>query len=306
MDDTLYSGPIIDPHMHLWDLSLRRHRWLDPDNASRAPLGDLGPIRRNYLPGDYRANSAGQNVVATVHIEASWDPATPLDETRWLETLDKPDGIASRYVAAVALEDPDAEAVIAAQCGFARVVGVRSKLSWHGDPAKRFAVRADLMQEAGWLAGVRALGRHGLHLEVMLYPHQAGDFARVAAAFPSQVFIVNHCASPVDQDAEGIARWLRALHRLGDEPNVSLKISNVGAYVPFPTRAQVREVVLRCVDALGTARCMFASDYPPARLHTPFPEIFGAFREAVRHFAPAEQAALFHDNAARFYRLDDK
>ena len=44
---------------------------------------------------------------------------------------------------------------------------------------------------------------------------------------------------------------------------------------------------------------MFASDYPPARLHTAFGEIFEAFRHAVQSFAPAEQAALFHDNAAR-------
>ena len=65
----------------------------------------------------------------------------------------------------------------------------------------------------------------------------------------------------------------------------------------------MREVALRCIDAFGAARCMFASDYPPARLHTPFGEIFEAFRHAVAGFAPAEQAALFHDNAVRFYKL---
>ena len=48
---------------------------------------------------------------------------------------------------------------------------------------------------------------------------------------------------------------------------------------------------------------MFASDYPPARLHTSFGEIFEAFRHAVQSFAPAEQAALFHDNAVRCYRI---
>ena len=24
-----YDGPVIDPHHHLWDLSLRRHPWLE-------------------------------------------------------------------------------------------------------------------------------------------------------------------------------------------------------------------------------------------------------------------------------------
>ena len=48
---------------------------------------------------------------------------------------------------------------------------------------------------------------------------------------------------------------------------------------------------------------MFASDYPPARLHTPFGEIFEAFRHAAQGFSPAEQAALFHYNAVRCYRI---
>jgi predicted TIM-barrel fold metal-dependent hydrolase len=301
MDDALYRGPIVDAHIHLWDLSLRRHPWLDPSDAH--PLGDLGPIRRDYLPPDYRADAAGQNVVAAVHVEAGWDPATPLEETRWLESLDKPDGVPNRYVAAVALEAAGAEAAVAAQAAYHRVVGVRARLSWHADPAKRFAARADLMQDARWLAGVRAVGRHGLHLEAMIYPGQADEFARVAAAFPDQTFIVNHCANPVDRDAAGIERWRAALRRLAAEPNVMLKISNVGAYVSAPTRAEVREVALRCIDAFGAARSMFASDYPPARLHTSFGEIFEAFRHAVQSFAPAEQAALFHDNAARCYRI---
>ena len=303
MSGALYRGPIIDPHMHLWDLSLRHHPWLDPDDSSVGALGDFSAIRRDYLPENYLADSAGQNVVATVHIEASWDPATPLEETRWLDTLGKPGGVAARYVASVALEAPGAGAEIAAQRGFARVVGVRSKLSWHPDPAKRFAARADLMRDPHWLAGVGELGRHGLHLEVMLYPAQAEDFSRVAARFPEQVFIVNHCASPVDRDAAGIARWHAALGRLAAEPNVALKISNVGAYLGKPSRAQVGEVAESCIAAFGPARCMFASDYPVARLHTPFAEIFEAFRHAARGFSVAEQAALFHDNAARLYRI---
>jgi predicted TIM-barrel fold metal-dependent hydrolase len=150
---------------------------------------------------------------------------------------------------------------------------------------------------------VRAVGRHGLHLEAMLYPQQADDFARVAAALPNQTFVINHCASPIDQDAAGVARWQATLRRLAGEPNIMLKISNVGAYVSAPTPAKVREVALRCIEGFGTARCMFASDYPPARLHTPFAEIFEAFRHAVRQFSPAEQAALFNDNAVRCYRI---
>ena len=89
----------------------------------------------------------------------------------------------------------------------------------------------------------------------MIYPGQADEFARVAAAFPDQIFIINHCASPVDSDAASIERWRAALRRLAAEPNMMLKISNVAA----PSRADVREVALRCIEAFGAARCLFAS-----------------------------------------------
>jgi hypothetical protein len=42
-----YHGPIIDPHHHLWDLSMERHPWLQKAQKS-SPLGPLAPILRDY------------------------------------------------------------------------------------------------------------------------------------------------------------------------------------------------------------------------------------------------------------------
>ncbi len=302
---TLYAGPIIDPHIHLWDAAQRHHPWLLPGDASIGALGDLTPIRRNRLPRDYLDEATGQGVTATVHIEAAWDPASPIEETRWLAGLDKPDGIAKRFVVFAALEAPDVEARLDAHlaAGGGAVAGVRSRLSWHPDPAKRFAERADLMDDPAWRNGLRALVRRGLHLEVMIYPHQAEQLARVAGAMPALGIVVNHCASPVDRDAEGVGRWRHALSVLSGMGNVSLKVSNAGAYIPGAAAAEIEAVALRCADAFGPSRCMFASDWPVVTLHTPLARVFDEFRAAARRFTMSEQAALFHDTAARLYRL---
>ncbi len=84
----MYSGPIIDPHHHLWDLSMGKHPWLLPTDPSVQAVAGLSQIATNYLVGDYVRDSSGHNVVATVHIEALW-AGDPLGETQWLETLDK-------------------------------------------------------------------------------------------------------------------------------------------------------------------------------------------------------------------------
>jgi predicted TIM-barrel fold metal-dependent hydrolase len=148
------------------------------------------------------------------------------------------------------------------------------------------------------------LARHDQLLELMLYPYQAEEVARLALDFPDQTFIVNHCGSPIDRDRNGIARWKDGLTRLGSAPNVLIKISALTAYDPSPTPESLREVALHCVECFGVDRSMFGSDFPVGRLWTSYDEIFDGFKAIVRDFSEAEQAALFYDNARRVYRMD--
>ncbi len=302
---SLYSGPIVDAHIHLWDLGMDCHPWLRPSGAAH-PLGDIGPLRRNYLPQDYRRDAASQDIVASVHVEAGWDRADdPLAEIRWLESLDKAGGVAMRYIGFADLLAPDAGDTLARLAEVRRCVGIRQILSWHpADPARCFAPRPGMADEPEFRRGVSQLARHGLLLELMLYPYQAEEVARLASAFPEQPFVLDHCASPVDRDPEGMARWKSGLKRLAKEPNVVIKISALTAYDPNPTHESLREVALACINSFGPDRAMFGSDFPVGRLGTTFDAIFDGFKEIVRDFSRDDQAALFCGNARRIYRME--
>ncbi|MBM3600139.1 MAG: hypothetical protein FJX35_18175 [Alphaproteobacteria bacterium] len=65
--------PIIDAHMHLWDLSSNYHPWLSDVPAPRMRHGDYTPLRHSYLPADHRRDSEGFSVIATVYVEAEWE-----------------------------------------------------------------------------------------------------------------------------------------------------------------------------------------------------------------------------------------
>jgi predicted TIM-barrel fold metal-dependent hydrolase len=296
----------MDAHCPLWDLDMDRHPWLRPTGGAIQALGDLDSIRRNYLVDDYRSDAANQNVIASVHIEAAWDPADdPLAEIRWLETLDKSSGVAARYIGFADLTAPDAAAGLDKLSQVTRCVGVRQMLSWHpGEPAKCFAPRPDIADEPEFRRGVALLARHDQLLELMLYPYQAEEVARLARHFPDQNFIVNHCGSPIDRDREGMARWRKSLKLLGSAPNIKIKVSAVTAYDPSPTPESLREVVLHCIECFGVDRSMFASDFPVGRLWTSFDAIFDGFKAIVRDFSETEQSALFCENARRVYRAD--
>src|SRR5262245_16028462 len=300
----MYEGPIIDAHHHLWNYDMGKHRWLMPVEGAVEALGSLAPLRRNYLVADYLKDAAGHNVVATVHIEARWQEDDAPGETAWLESLDKSQGVASRYVARAPLGTPEARDVIARQAAVERVVGIRNTLSHHPTkPEKSFIKRSDLAYDREWRRDVGLVGEAGLHLELMMYPYQAQAVFDLAQAFSKLQIIVNHSGSPVDRDPAGMKRWRDALKLIASRPNVALKISNPGAYDHDWTEASIRAVVHDCLDAFGVERAMFGTDYPVAALQMTYDQIYGNFKAAVAHISPIHQKALFHDNARRFYRF---
>jgi len=68
--------------------------------------------------------------------------------------------------------------------------------------------------------------------------------------------------------------------------------------------ARNREIVLSAIDIFGVSRAMFASNFPVDGLCATFDEIYSGFREIAASLSPAEQRALFHDNALRIYAME--
>jgi predicted TIM-barrel fold metal-dependent hydrolase len=204
----------------------------------------------------------------------------------------------------VPLGSPEASALIEAQTAFARVVGVRDILSWDPDPARCFAPRGGIMDEPAWRAGLARLGGHGLAFDLMVFPRQLTAAARLAAAFPDQLFVLNHCGSPIDRDEDGMRRWREGLRLLSRHDNMAIKISDLVAYDHDWTLDSLRTVILQCIDCFGPGRAMFASDFPVAGLHATFDEVYDSFKEITAGFSEAEQRALFFGTAERIYRLE--
>lgn len=294
-----YQGPIIDSHHHLWDLRLEKHPWLKWSGR-----GDgLAPLRRNYLVDDYLDVSVGANIVATVHVEANWEPRDPTGEADWLDGLDLPNSIAARHVAYASLADPKAEEVLEQLAARDRVAGIREIISWHPDPAKSRVADSAIMQAPAWRKGLALLERHRLSFDMLISPWQLDKALEIAHAHPQITFVVNHCGSPMDRDSEGMKRWRLGLARLAGAQNVVLKISDPVAYDPQWTQESLAEVILHCLDCFGPKRCMFASDYPVSALHITFGEWLAVFNAIVADLSKDEKRALFFDCARETYRV---
>lgn len=294
-----YDGPIIDAHHHFWDLSLGKHPWL-----RAGPVGDeIEPLRRNFLPDEYVALARGLNIVGSVHVEANWDPADPVGETEWLDQLKRPQGIAARYVAYVPLLEPRAAEILERHAAHRRVAGIREILSWHPDPEKQRMPDNERFSSPKWRSNLALLGRYDFSFDLLVSPWQLSDVRRLADDFPDLSFILNHCGSPMDRDADGMRRWREGLASVAAASNVSIKISDPVAYDPGWTFDSLAEVMLTAIDIFGPSRSMFASDNPVAGLHIGFAEWVDVFKRVIERFSAEEQRAIFHDNAVTHYRM---
>jgi predicted TIM-barrel fold metal-dependent hydrolase len=289
---TLAASPIVDAHQHFWDLRANYLPWLCDAKPIPFRYGDYSALRRNYLPADYFADAQGFEVVKTVYVETEWDPRDPLGETAWVENLRRATGFPTVVVAQGWLDREDAPAVLEAQAGHALVRGVRHK------------PRSGQMRDATWRTGYARLAPLGLRFDLQTAWSELGDAAALCRNFPETQLILNHAGLPADRSAEGIAGWKRAIGTLAACPNAAIKISGLG--VPGrPWTAELnREVVLSAIEAFGTERAMFASNFPVDGLCATFREIFGGFREIVKDLSPLEQRRLFHDNAVRLYDME--
>jgi predicted TIM-barrel fold metal-dependent hydrolase len=292
--------PIVDAHQHFWDLARNDHPWL----ADPAPIpfryGDYAALRRSYLPPDYRRDAAAHRIVATVHVEAEWDPADPVGETRWLEEVQATHGLPSAAVAQAWLDRDDVETVLAAQAAHPLVRGIRHKPSAAPAPA---AHAPSGMTDAAWRRGYALLERHGLSFDLQTPWWHLAEAAELATAFPRTTIILNHTGLPSDRSEAGLAGWRAAMKELADCPNVAVKISGLGRRGRPWTLAENGPVIRDAIELFGWQRCLFASNFPVDGLCAALDAIWTGFKTTVADRPLAQRRALFHDNAVRLYRL---
>jgi predicted TIM-barrel fold metal-dependent hydrolase len=294
---------IVDPHVHLWDLSRAHYAWLQDEPLPHNPAGDMSLIaHRDYGLADYRADTAGWTVDKIIHVECGLPRGAQLAETDWLKTLADDSGFPQGIVAGADLLDPDLDALLEAHAARRNVRGVRQIVCWHADPAKTYTAR-DLLLDPAWEAGFARLARYGLSFDLQLYPSQMAAAAALADRHPDIPLIVNHAGLPTDRDPAGIAAWRDGLRGLAARPQVSIKISGLGITDRAWTTESIRPVALECIEAFGAGRAMFASDFPVDKVHGSFDAVFSAFDAITAGFSDDERERLFAANAEATYRI---
>jgi predicted TIM-barrel fold metal-dependent hydrolase len=288
---------VVDPHIHLWDLWTRIY----PHFEKPSPDGSNAAICRSYLLEEYLGEGKAEvRVVGAVHVEAF--PTDPVRETETLAKVAATSPVPIVIASYGDLTSPDFPALLDEHAAFPIFRGIRQVVNQHENPQRSYGV-PDRMSHPKFLDGLRELGRRGLSFDLQLYPHQMEQAAALAAKAPDTTFVLNHAGMWADRHLEGWKQFKAGLRGLAAQPNIAVKISGLGMLDPKWTIESIRPLVLETLEAFGTKRAMFASNFPVDKLHSDFPTVWRAFAAIVKDLSEAEQAALFRDNARATYRI---
>lgn len=310
--------PICDAHHHLW-------------------LG-RGHTGTPYTLDDLRADtSTGHNVVRTVFVECHSEYRTdgpiemrPVGEVEFVAAAAEQSALTPGPEIEAIIGHADltlgnaAEAVLHAleSAGRGRFRGVRHSTAWDSAPMGNNAIRGGLMGEAGFREGVRTLGRLGHSFDAMCYHTQIPELTDLVRACPEVTVVANHLCVPIaggpyrGRADEVRAWWRQHLPDLARCDNVVLKI---GALIrPLsgqrwdkqavkPTSEDIAaawgDEIRFAIETFGPSRCLFESNFPVDKACFGYVEIWNAFKRLAAGFSPAEKLDLFHNTAARAYRL---
>jgi len=96
---------------------------------------------------------------------------------------------------------------------------------------------------------------------------------------------------------------------LAAHENVYVKVGGLGQAINglgFEKQAAnaIRPYVVTCIEAFGTRRSMFESNFPPDKVGFSYPVFWNACKLLTRGASATERADLFANTVARFYRLN--
>ena len=315
--------PICDPHHHLWD---RREGRVDRRYMLDEILGDIA--------------GGGHNIVSTVFIEhLAMFRADGPDEMKYVGEVEFANGIAAMAASGLYGRTQVAAGIV----GYAdrltgsrvakvlermmdgapdRFRGIRCSGAWDPDPRIGRAPQAGMYVDAKYREGAAEVARLGLVLDMTARFPQLAECTDLARAFPGMTVVLNHCGGIAGIGAYANRReeiygiWRASMTEMAKCPNVVVKLGGLGMEYcgfgwherPRPPSSEEMAAAIRpyfetLIGIYGPDRCMLESNFPVDKVSSSYGVLWNAFKRVTAGYSSAEKAKLYHDTAARVYRL---
>lgn len=274
---------VIDSHQHFWNYNPNKQSWIDDS---------MSVIRKSFTPEDLQKVYAENSIDACVAVQAD----QTLDETNFLLDLASKNNFIKGVVGWVDLRNKNIDEVLESYSNAEKLKGIRHIVQ--GEPDHNFLLRPN------FLNGISKLEKHNLAYDILIFPHQLGTAIEFVKKFPNQKFAIDHIAKPYIKDGfyDG---WAILMKEIAQYDNVFCKVSGMTTEADYNnwTPNQIHPYMNLVIEAFGTERIMFGSDWPVCLVAGNYTQVKDLVTEFISNFSNAEQVAIMGKNAIQFYNL---
>jgi L-fuconolactonase len=274
----------IDSHHHFWQYNATEYGWISEQ---------MEVLRQDFLPNQLQATVAASGVDAVVSVQARQTTT----ETEWLLSLADAHPFVLGVVGWVPLAEPSIDEALERFSNRRKLVAVRHVV--HDEPDDAFILGTDFN------TGIRKLLPTGLAYDLLIFGKHLANTIEFVDQHPDQVFVLDHIAKPIIQAGEIDRQWQTEILQLGKRQNVWCKFSGVATEV----RDEEWSVDLiqpyweTVIEAFGSDRLMFGSDWPVCLLRTSYDRWTKAVQDLSSKLSPTEQNKFWELNARQAYGL---
>jgi len=273
---------MIDAHVHFWNYHKVRDAWI---------TDEMKLLQRDFLPTDLTNEIKENNVEGIVAVQA--DPSE--NETLFLLNLAEKNPVIKGVVGWIDLQNKHVEKKLLYYSNVPIIKGFRHIVQ--SEP------KGFLLNEK-FLNGIQYLHNFQFTYDILIYENQLQEAIEFVNKFPSQKFIIDHCAKPSIKN-KSIHQWKQLMKIIAQNENVFCKISgliteaiwnqwNEEAFYPYLDAV---------FDFFGTGRILFGSDWPVILLSGNYLKWKKLVEQYMDPFSAEQKQKVFRENAIEFYNL---
>ena len=274
---------IIDAHQHFWNYHPVKDAWI---------TDEMKVIQEDFLPHHLLPVLEQNDVDGCVAVQADQSEA----ETAFLLELAAQHDFIKGVVGWIDLCADNLPDRLLHYNQYSKLKGFRHIVQAEPDPA--FLLREDFCR------GVRALAKYYFTYDILVYPAQLPAVAAFVKKFPYQHLVIDHMAKP-DFKGGDIKAWEKHMRAIAQEPHVYCKLSGLVTEADWKNwePAHFAPFLDVAMDAFGTERLIFGSDWPVCQLAGSYTQVKQLITDYISQLTETEQANIMGGNAVRFYNL---
>ena len=285
---------IIDPHLHLFNLTDGDYHWLKLENAPFWP--NKKAIFNSYTEADLALNSP-LSLERFIHIEAGFNNENPITELQWLEQHCT---LPFKAIGYLDITRKDFSELFIEMQKLACFAGIRDLLD---DDA------VGMLSAKYSLNNLALMAEHNAIFEAQLdisKPDDVEMLNQVMIQIPTLNVIVNHAGSPklLNKEQSQEQDWKAGVAKLALQPHCYIKCSGWEMRDDNWKVLDIIPQINHIMACFGVDRVMLASNFPVCGLTKSYQQVWQDYVEGLGHIYTQEQLlALCHDNAKRIYQL---